>query len=297
MPPEQHQKSEADSVADIVRKNLSDIATLSGDRGLKVAVLVHPPGSKREIESLERFMELPIRKRAMIILNDHPSFIDYVERHKEAGTIILAEIGPNGGVFVAIIDYHLPEDAEGTGQAGGAAAVKSRWGDHVCKYVAEFTPEWVRWMKMNGQLLSQADMALFIEDNLFDIVTPPAAEMLDLVKTLEATQGAQFKSAIRLDNGDRDLQYTHQTQAKAGQQGNSQVPQSFKLKFAILTNGPAYDIECRFRYRISEGHLALGYEIVRPHKLVELALTDALVAIKQSLKLPVLLGKGSVTKP
>lgn len=294
--PEKTKNTEAGAVAEIVRHN-QQLEVLNG---LSVPVVAHPERAKRELESLERFLPSPLRPRANVQVRDHQSFVDYVERHKGPGTIVFAEITEQGGSFTAILDYHVPRtETREEGKHVDVAVItpsKAQWGEHVCKYVAEFTPEWKRWIALSGRSQKQQAMALFIEENMFDIANPAPAKMLELVKTLEATQGVEFKSAIRLDNGDRQLHYAVQTGAKAGEQGDMEIPQKFALKFAIFTNGPAYDIDCRFRYNIDGGNLLLGFEIEQPHKKIELALVDSQNAIKETLKLPVLLGSGSVTK-
>jgi uncharacterized protein YfdQ (DUF2303 family) len=241
-----------------------------------------------EVKSLEHLMEQPRRARAAVTVRDHASFIAYVERHKEPGTVVFAEVKEAGGSFTAIIDYHWPA-------AGEARETAPGWGEHVCVYACEFTPEWRRWRDLSGKMQDQAALALFVEDNMFDLCDPAPAAMLEIVKTLEATQGAKFKSALRLDNGDRDFAYAQQTEGRAGAQGNLIIPQKFRLKFAVFTNGPAYAIDCRFRWNVDGGALRLGFEIEKPHKVIELALTDAHLAIRETLGVPVLLGSGRVT--
>lgn len=278
-PPTSSTETEAGAVAAIVRD--SDAPGVHELSKIGVPMIIMPKTG--EVKSLESLLDAPRRPRATVQVRDHQSFIDYVERHKGPGTIIFAEVTEAGGSFTAILDYHVPGE-------------RAQWGEHVCKYICEFTPEWKRWFALSGKPQRQQAMALFVEENMFDIAIPEPAKMLELVKTLEATQGVQFKSAVRLDNGDRQLHYAVQTGAKAGEQGDMDVPQKFRLKFAIFTNGPAYDIDCRFRYSIDDGTLSLGFEIEKPHKRIELALIEAQNAIKETLKLPVLLGSGQVTR-
>lgn len=246
-------------------------------------------GKTGEVKSLESLMANPRRARAQVTVRDHQAFIEYVTRHKGPGTIIFAEVNENGGSFTAIIDYHPPIQSATSEQI-------AQWGEHVCKYVCEFTPEWKRWAALSGKVQSQLKFALFVEENMFDISTPAPTEMLEIVKTLEATQGAKFKSGLRLDNGDRDFSYAQQTEGRAGSQGSLTIPQKFTLKFPIFVNGPAYATECRFRWNVDGGDLQLGFEMEKPHKQIELALLDAQLAIRDTLQLPVLLGSASVTK-
>lgn len=287
-------ETEAQAIARIARE-AAHTTTITE----KVAApLLVKPASRIELESLEKYLSAPTRARANVQLRDEASFIDYVRRHKRPGTEIFAEVTEAGGSFTAVLDYHVAKvDATTTADAVQQAREElPQWGDHVCKYVCEFTPEWKRWFKLSGDLVSQSQMALFIEDNIGDITQPVGAAMLEIVKTLEATQGAQFKSAIRLDNGDRNFGYTVQTGAKAGEKGELEIPQKFTLSFPIFTNGLGYDIECRFRWNVDGGNLRLGFEIVKPHKLIETALTHSRNEIEKALGLTVLLGSGQVTK-
>ena len=282
--PPKHTETEA--VAEIVRDGMTPI--LNNIAQCDGPIIIIPKTG--EVKSLEHLMMHPRRPRAAVNVQDHVSFIEYVTRHKQLGTVIFAEIAEAGGTFTAIVDYHQPVNPVIKHDSDGA-----QWGEHTCKYTCEFTPEWKRWRELSGKPQRQGAMALFIEDNMFDIANPEPARMLELVKTLEATQGVQFKSAIRLENGDRQLAYSVQTGAKAGEQGDMEIPQKVRLRFAIFTNGPVYDIDCRFRYNIDGGNLALAFEIVKPHKIIEAALIETQTAIKATLALPVLLGRGQVT--
>jgi uncharacterized protein YfdQ (DUF2303 family) len=278
--PEIKTKTEAEVVAALAQHALQPVMLNSPD--FKVPVLFNPKTG--QLDALERFMPHPVRKRANVALRDHQSFIDYVAKHKEAGTQLFALVTEAGGSFTAIIDYHQ-----------AAEIGEARFGEHVVTYTAEHTPEWKRWLAGSGKSQGQVELALFIEDNRYDIVNPDGASMLELIKSFEATAGSDFKSSVRLENGDRAIKYTHTTTAKAGVNGDLLIPDSFFLKLPVFNNGPGYDVEARFRYKIDSGQLRVGYEIVRPHKVIELALTEARTAIQSTLGLTILLGTGSVT--
>ncbi len=292
-------RTEADAVANIIEKSAR--AHVFRQEQIEVPTLL--VGKTGEIKSLEHLLPYPVRKRAQVKVQDCESFIAYVKAYQEPGTVIFARVSESGGGFTAILDYHqsnrpmIPTPAAGEEQPPTSTPPHpAQWGEHVCDYICEFTPEWKRWSEASGKALTQAAMAQFIEENMFDIEDPAPAQMLEMVKTLEATQGVQFKSSIRLENGDRQLAYAVETGAKAGQRGDLTVPQRFLLRFAIFTGGLRYHIECRFRYAIDNGQLRLEVAIVKPHKLVECALADAKDTIRTELGLPVLLGSATVLK-
>lgn len=272
-------ETEAATIARIARA--SETPTLLGIEKIGVPLLI----LRENVQSLERLLPQPSRPRATVTLRDHESFIRYVNAHKTTSTTIFAELSETGGAFTAIIDYH---------EAQGPQSERAHWGEHVCRYVCEFTPEWKRWTGISGKGQNQTAMALFVEDNLFDIVQPVAAQMLEVVKSLEATSGVEFKSAIRLDNGDRQLNYAHTTTAKAGQQGDIAIPDRITLRLPIFTNGAPHDVSCRFRYTIRDGALTMQIEVERAHKLIDAALAEARAAITAAVELPVLLGSGTI---
>ncbi len=269
--------TEAGAIAQLAREGQLPIID---SKTLAVPVLLWPKSERRE--SLEQFLARPIRKRAKVTVRDHESFVHYVTAHRELGTHLFQDVNEQGGSFTAIIDYHH--------------TLEAAWADHVCVYTCEHTPEWKRWMEKSDESLSQTDLALFIEDNLVDIIDPEGARMLELVKTLEATATAEFRSQIRLQNGDRQFHYAHTTNAKAGQQGDLEIPERFTLSLPVFQNGPAYTVPCRFRYVLRNGTLVVGYEIERPHKIIELALAQERTAITQLLNLPVHFGSVNVPK-
>ena len=46
--------------------------------------------------------------------------------------------------------------------------------------------------------------------------------------------------------------------------GEMVIPDTFTIRIPVFVGGPLYDIEARLRYRLHEGKLAIGYELVRP---------------------------------
>ena len=84
----------------------------------------------------------------------------------------------------------------------------------------------------------------FLEDNRLDIVKPEAPRHRNR-QSLEATSGDRFKSAVRLDNGDR-VPLRRQTNATAGINGNLSIPERIGLTMPVFVNGPEADIEAWF---------------------------------------------------
>jgi uncharacterized protein YfdQ (DUF2303 family) len=279
-------QTESEAVAQIVRDSAQPIFKQPAAHGTAVPLIVNPRTCA--VESLEKFLPLPVRKRAVVNLRDVDSFIDYVKLHQEPGTVVLGNLDPDGASFAAILDYHLTNgDPAATDFKPGAPG----WGAHRCNLKLEHTPEWLAWTERDEEPLGQVEFARFLEDNRLDIADPDAATIIEMATSFEATSGAVFKGAVRMDNGDRKITFDTTTQARAGSpERQIQIPEIITLKLPVFTNGPEFEVKAFFRYRLVNGGVMLFYSLIRPHKVVELAVQTARQAIESELKRTVLHG-------
>jgi uncharacterized protein YfdQ (DUF2303 family) len=168
----------------------------------------------------------------------------------------------------AVIDYHGEKnDADN--------------GAHRAVYTAPFSEEWKRWNAFASSPHDQVKFARFIEENEVDVIDPAGAEILEIAKTLVARKDVQFKSGIRLDNGDNDLQYVETTDGRAGAGGKLEIPNDITLAIPVFYGGPLYKVKAFFRYRISEGKLSLQVELHRTKEIKDAAFTDIVKALRE----------------
>lgn len=223
-------------------------------------VLVVPPGSR--VEDLEKLLNTPTRRRGTIKLRDTDSFIRFVNEEKSRTTrIYYTQDNPS---FVAVFN----DDGDSPG-----------WKDHRAVFSCPLSAEWETWKERDGRSMSQIDFARFIEDNLPDIANPPAADMLEISRSLEAKKKVNFASGIRLSNGQNELTYEEEISGTAAK-GKLQVPEQFTIGIPVFENGARYAVDVRLRYRIGDGgQLAMWYELIRPHKIMEDAVDNVRVQI------------------
>lgn len=208
------------------------------------------------VTSLEHLLQLPARKRGAWKFGDAASFVAYYKQH-QLGSVIYGRIDPPR--FLAVFDDHREYEPG--------------WRDHTAEYACSLSAEWKTWTGNNKKAMPQEVFAQFIEDNLPDIVEPSAADMLEISRTLEAKTKVNFASGIRLDNGQVDLTYQETIEGTAGK-GKLQIPETFAVGIAVLEGGPKYKVTARLRYRIKDGSLALWFDLLRPHKVLEDAVLD-----------------------
>lgn len=254
----------------------------TGDAGLRSYAL--PPGWKLEEKDDEKRFAKPRRKVAKVSLRDADSFVDYTKRHGSlADCTIWCQADYVAGLvdFTAIINDH------------GAEENSPAWRDHTARFAPEFSEEWNRWNSCNKKSFTQAEFAMFVEENLKDIAavegSPSGAQMLEMALSFEANQDMKFKSAIRLQNGGVQMSFVQddddQTLARM------QMFDRFTLGMPVFWNGDAYQINARLRYRVRDGKLAFWFELIRQDKVLEAAAQTLIEQIRDKTGLPFFNGK------
>ena len=249
--------------------------------------VAHFPGT-RELASLEQFMQTPLRKRVVAELMSLESFVDYVAKYREPGTALFADFTERGGRVLAVIDYHLAGIDNVAAEA--VVATHARWGDHRVLLTLKPSPEWARWVARSGELLTQTEFAEFLEENAADVVTDPddpkspdSARIMEVALTLQAKNEVKFRSAIRLQNGQTQIQYHEEISATAGQDGTMDVPQQFCLSLRPFVGTQPFRVTARLKYSIRDGKLVFRYELARLHRLVEEVCREAKAEIEEKL--------------
>lgn len=232
------------------------------------------PGNA-SVHSLEKLLPFPMRTAGTVDLRDQKSFVAYVADRKTKGTRLYGTHTPKPG-FVAVLNDHL--------------AVNAGWRDDRATFDCPLSREWQTWTAASGKQMTQEDFARFIEDNLPDVADPPAADMLEISRSLEAKKKVNFASGLRLSNGQHQITYEETIEGTAAK-GRLMVPETFALGIAVFEGGDRYRVEARLRYRIADGgKMTMWFDLLRPHKVLEDALSFVWKAIEAELGMQVLNG-------
>jgi uncharacterized protein YfdQ (DUF2303 family) len=230
----------------------------------------------QKVEDLERHLQAPTRRRGTLTLRDVASFVAAVKAHASDSTTLYRTVEPPQ--FVAVFNDHHAEHGPG-------------WGDHRAVYACPLSPEWKAWKGSDKRQMQQAEFAQFVEDNLPDVVEPPAAAMLEIARTLQAKKKVNFASGIRLDNGETQFTYEEKIDGSAGGKGQFKVPEVFKIGVPVFEGGDSYAVNARLRYRITDqGGLIMWFDLERPHKIVEDAVEQMRKQIETETGRPTLNG-------
>lgn len=236
-----------------------------------------PDGYKVENLAGYKFNEYaqrPHRTKQNAVVLDPASFIEYWKVFSDPESRIFGD--RDGKRLFGVIDYHQPE----TGP---------RWLSHTVTLQLRNTQEWNIWTSKNEKQMTQAEMALFIEDNAPDVVDPSAATMMEIASTLEAQETATFDSAVRLDNGNTRFSYRNETTATVGA-GKFDIPKAFLISIPIFEGMERVQIQARLRYKIQSKGLQMWYALWR-HAASERDAFDQVVAKVSDSCGTILIGK------
>lgn len=244
------------------------------------AYAIVPAGAR--LESLENLQGAPDYTRAERRLTDLASFLAYLNRFADSESTVYAD--PDQSRLVAILDHPIETDP--------------RWGAHRAVYGCPLSRSWQAWIQNNGEWMGQADFAQHIEDNLPDILipsdvqdAPSGADMLEIARTLEAKREANYKSGVRLDNGDFQIAYQEETTGSAGPNGQLEIPETFYLGLPVYKGGDHYKVSTQLQYRIRDGVLKLRYRMYRPEDIQDEAFDGVVDTVRQRTQAHVLLGR------
>lgn len=238
--------TEAAAVAQLAAER--DAALAARDDGRLVTRII-PDGYRIETQNLELYDAAPDQKRGTVRVHTPAALISYTQRHlSPAHSTLWADVD-QGSVTVVLNDHANAPDFAG-------------WADHRTVLQLRPTEEWAAWTERNEKDLAQTALALFLEEHVRDVVDPAGAVLLEVARTLNATVGATFKSAVSLATGERKLVWEEEVSASAGRNKDTSVPSTFVVRMAPFDGAPIVDVQGMFRYRVSAGTLVLGYRLL-----------------------------------
>lgn len=258
-------ENNAQAVIDITREAEAGVLRPIDEAARLYSVTV-PHGFTRETIDLEKYGLRPSRAAGTVRVQTVDDFATYVNRHDDTNaTTIWADI--ETGKLVAVLDDHSPS-------APG-------WGEHRAELTLKPTEAWKHWTGMSGKLMDQETFAEHVEDGMNEIVEPSAADLLDIVSTMQGHTNAEWKQAVRLHDGSVQFVYNEEATATAGGKGELQIPQTFKLGIAPYLGEERYALTARLRYRVSSGNLQIGYKLDRPGDVMRDAIDQIATRLAQ----------------
>lgn len=222
----------------------------------------------------DQYREVPKRKRGTVVVRDVPSFLAYYAKHSDEHTEVYAD--REHRTITAVLDAHQADAA--------------RWGQHRLGLQLTHSESFHAWAGHDRKTLPQLAFAEFVEDHRSDITSPPAAELLELAQSFEATTKVTFRSGTRLKSGQRTLSYVEEQNASGGS-GDLVIPDEFDLVLPIFEGASVADpLTARLRFRINDGKLFMVYVLDRLAEAIDAAFEGVVSEVDEGVSVPILRG-------
>jgi uncharacterized protein YfdQ (DUF2303 family) len=226
--------------------------------------------------AIEKVGVTPRRKTSAVQLGDLASFNIYVADQGEPNSVYIYA-DPETRTLTAVLNDHAKdEDTPG-------------WRDQRVMYKAELSREFATWVANDRKPMEQEQFAVFLEDNIADIVEPSGETLMTVALTLQAKTEVSFNSHRRLDNGQIQLSYVENIDARAGA-GAIEIPREFTIGARLFKNGDGYKVRARLKYRLSASKVKFWYELDRAENAIEDAFQEYINQAREN-GFTVLIGK------
>lgn len=293
-----NRKAEAEAVADIMAKHLDAKTITLTDRGGASRVVLAVPTAlalKSVKPLLDEYLEKPERKRGTIVCEELPSFVDVVNHHKRGTTVLFASTAARG--MTAVFDYHEKNDGP------------ADWGQHRASYPFPFTEEWKAWEAIDGEWISQTDLAAHLEEHACDVAEPATAfekarawteklgiefaapaRLMSLSRGLSVTVGNRVEEARNLGTGEASLRFESTHTGADGKPLN--IPSALLVEIPVFRGGHAYQLPARLRYRVAQNKSEISWQVSlwRADRALEDAVREACETARVGTSLPLFYG-------
>lgn len=277
-------KNLAETLADVLPK-AQLVGSLDKTNVDAVKLYAVPKGQDLKEIDLERLLPAPRRAALKASMDQPDSFLQYLQRHAGAATVVWCEFNPqtHSLAFEAVFD-----DLGAQQQPG--------WRGHRARYVPEHSAEWKVWTKHNGsgQAQAQLEFAMFLERNETDIAAvegmPSSLQMMTMATAFEANSEKRVKSIVKIQGGGTRLDFVDDNDANT--EAQMKLFEKFAIGIPVFWAGPGYRIDARLRYRHASGKVAFWYELIRADRVHEAAAKELIERIRNGLPdgVPLLMG-------
>jgi uncharacterized protein YfdQ (DUF2303 family) len=234
---------------------------------------------KEALELADARAVAPRRRQGTVTVHEVDSFIDVVNRFKDADSVVFAD--SEKVHLTAILDYH---------RAGGADEGAPRWGQHRVVYLCPLSRAWREWGEFADKAMSQDAFGNFIDEHLDDLASgedfPAPAAVLDMARHLVISQRSAFERKVNVTTGETTLI----AKDEHDEVSSTKIPRAFLLKLQVFEGGAYYRVEARLRLSWQDGRPRFGIVLHRIEDVKRDAFAEVRKTVAEKTGLPVFAG-------
>lgn len=245
-----------------------DTADLGDDLPGKIPVAFNrATGGFTSLKNLvQEFRDVKARRKGTARAETLESFVDLINRHKDDQSALFGKCSWPEPRITAVLNYNAA-DAEGVRPA-----------DHRIVYSFPLTDEFKAWIGLNAKPMEQEVFAAFLEEHCAELAAPEdgertlyerlfsekmatPSELVMLSRHLEVFVSAKAKQGVRLQTGERQVEFVEEHQNSKGEKIT--IPGIFMVSVPAFVDGEVVRIPARLRYRIAGGDIKWFYQLYR----------------------------------
>lgn len=271
------------TIIDAAREGVAADSKIAEVEGMPVLVTNGRIGVLTEaLDEAERRGAAPKRRKGTSTHTELASFIEHVNRFKDADSAVFADT--DDVTLTAVLDYH---------KAGATA--DPRWGGHRSVYSCPLSRQWTLWTGSSDRKMPQDAFAQFIEDNMDDLAAPVGngadkdfpmpSDVLTMARNLVIRSKGEFSRSINPTTGESSLVCRNENTTES-----TKIPRAFLLGIPVFEAGALYKLEARLRMDMSSGRPLFSYVLYRPEAIKRDAFGEVRTMVKEQTQLPVFAG-------
>lgn len=304
---------------------LSEVTIADVERKVdgSVPVVAMPTGSK--IESLKKFFDeyaaKPDRRVGTDKLQDLDTMVAWLNRNKDAGTVVFCDSTREAPKMLAVVDYHHIVTTDEESRLPMSGDDKARFGKFRGLYEFPLSAKWNAWRAVDDKFIDQATFAEFLDDHALDLIAPESgtdsagndvqrlpdevaqylsllggrcalpADVIALAKGLDVTAKAKHVTRVDVQTGAGALVFDEEHIDSKGTRVD--VPKIFMIALPLFDRSPFhYRVPVRIRYRLGPP-LVWKLTMFRPDQIIDEAIKDAAQHVREKAAVTVFLGTPS----
>jgi len=286
------------------------------DTGTKGAIILTASGDVKALPSsvFDQYRDGPKRRAGTAVMTRLESFIAFTNRFKTHASAIFACDSKTKPSLTAVIDYHpsvvLPAEFQ---EADSAPLIDPEVPADFCEHRGYFgfplSDEYQAWSKMDGQWMTMAEFAVFLEERFIDVeqiddvatLNPDILKLKDALKTHLATptkllelsqqlvvlENATHVQAQNRYTGEGEIVVKNEHTDENGEK--LALPKMFVINIPVFDRGDHWRIAARLRWNKSGG-IKFIYDLWGIDRVFETAITEVCERARDETGLPLLYG-------